>query len=410
MRIVHATDVFYPSSGGLERSVLALAQRQSLDGHDVLIATPRIPGRPHVEFVEGVEVRRLLQSVSRFGVHLSPLQPFCPPFPDPELVWDFKRLFEEWRPEIVHCHGLIVHSVLGPARHVKAAVIAGAHDYSFVCAKKTLLRDGSICPGPKLATCVKCASRHFGPKGAPGAIALYMTGGRLSRAQIRIAVSSAVANYGSSPNPRTDAGVRVVPTFINESDLSAAATAPPPPWAPERPFIFFAGALSEHKGIWILLHAHQRLVAQGVDVDLVIAGLPQDISVDDLRAPRVHVVMNASHPEVLGAWRAASVGVHPAVWGEPCSLAVIECLASGTPMVATNVGGNPDLLDQGSCGVLVPPGDSEALASAIRALLEDPDERHRLGVNGMRRANLLGLDKVWPQLEALYWEAIALAH
>lgn len=70
--------------------------------------------------------------------------------------------------------------------------------------------------------------------------------------------------------------------------------------------------------------------------------------------------------------------------GTPVSL--IEAMASGRAVVATDVGGVPDLLGRGERGVLVPPGDSAALAGAVRELLADPDLRRRLGAAGREHA------------------------
>jgi glycosyltransferase involved in cell wall biosynthesis len=406
-RIVHATDVYWPSIGGLERSVASLAARQVADGHDVLIVTPRVDGHPNKEVIDGLVIRRLPQFISRLPVHQSADRPYCPPFADPELQRGLDRLFSSWRPDIVHTHGLIVYSALEPAHRSGAALVAGVHDYSFVCAKKTLFRGTAICPGPRLSRCLPCATEHFGLKGVVAVGSLFARSARLRDADARIAVSSAVARRGSSPRQSVNGGVQVVPTFIDDAELERVTLAPPPPWAPAGPFILYAGALTNTKGTDVLLDAFRIVREQDPDVTLVLAALLTDIDPVPLLPEGVRIVKNASHEEVLGGWRSATIGVHPAVWGEPCSLAIIECLAAGTPMVATEVGGNPDLLDFGRAGVLVSPGEPEELADALIALLGDADRRARLGSLGRARAQRFGLDAVLPQLERVYEEALS---
>jgi glycosyltransferase involved in cell wall biosynthesis len=70
---------------------------------------------------------------------------------------------------------------------------------------------------------------------------------------------------------------------------------------------------------------------------------------------------------------------------EGTSMSVLEAMASGIPVVASAVGGTPDLLDQGRCGVLVPPNDVSALADALVDLLRAPDRRRALAAAARAR-------------------------
>ena len=92
--------------------------------------------------------------------------------------------------------------------------------------------------------------------------------------------------------------------------------------------------------------------------------------------------------------------------GTPVSL--IEAAAAGRPAVATAVGGVPDVVADGKTGLLVPPGDHEALARAIRRLLEDPGMRKRMG--GAARAHVrarFSIERLVHDLEALYGDLLA---
>jgi glycosyltransferase involved in cell wall biosynthesis len=71
---------------------------------------------------------------------------------------------------------------------------------------------------------------------------------------------------------------------------------------------------------------------------------------------------------------------------EPCGRVLFEAMASGRAIVATNSGGTPEIVRDGSEGLLVPPRDPEALAAAIRKVIEDPALRRRLGHAGATRA------------------------
>jgi glycosyltransferase involved in cell wall biosynthesis len=83
--------------------------------------------------------------------------------------------------------------------------------------------------------------------------------------------------------------------------------------------------------------------------------------------------------------RRSDLFVHPAIWGEAFGLTITEAMASGCPVVASNVGGIPELIEDGITGLLVPPADDEALRKAIARLIDDRDLRHRLSVQARAR-------------------------
>ena len=92
---------------------------------------------------------------------------------------------------------------------------------------------------------------------------------------------------------------------------------------------------------------------------------------------------------------------------EGLSVALLEAMAAGKPVVATNVGGNPELITNGETGLLVPPGDVPSLAAAIGRLLKDPGEARRLGENGMSRVTKsFGLESMIGGYQAIYDRAL----
>jgi glycosyltransferase involved in cell wall biosynthesis len=146
----------------------------------------------------------------------------------------------------------------------------------------------------------------------------------------------------------------------------------------DRPRILFVGGRFEQKGGADLLAALGDRLGRDVDLDLVT---PADVA--ERPGVRVHR-LGPTDPELLDLQQQADVLCLP-THGDAAPWVVLEALACGTPVVATDVGGIPDLLDDGRAGVLVPRGDRRALGAALHALLEDAERRAELAAAGRRR-------------------------
>jgi glycosyltransferase involved in cell wall biosynthesis len=416
LRILHATDTFLPNVGGLELSTAALARAQVSAGHVVAVATPRHPNAPDRENLDGAEVHRLPMAMARVpGAYLDPTHLFFPPVPDPRFARAFADLVSRFRPDVIHVRGWILYSVLGPARRAGVPVVASAHDHSQVCATKVMLYQGrSVCSGPALGKCVSCAFSHYGLKGIPLAAGLHQLGSRRHRDVAQwTATSSALAARGSAPRPRDRSPVTVIPTFIDDDLIELAGderTAERPEFVPAAgPYLFYAGVLAAFKGVDVLLDAHARLRADGIDVPLVLAGLPRpDFHIDD--RPGVFVATNVPQQSVVAAWRHAAVGIVPSVVPEGFGRVAVECLAAQTPCVVSALGGLLDVVSDGVEGLHVPPGDAAALAGAIRRLLDDDGLRVRLGAAGPAKAASFTLSRVLPKVDEVYLQVLKAAH
>ena len=372
------------------------------------IATARHPHAPRREEYEGVDVHRLPVTLARVpGAYHQSSHVFFPPVPDPEFAHAFASLVRSFRPDVIHTHGWILYSVLGAARRAGVPVVSGMHDCSHVCATSTLLHKGTTpCSGPALWKCVGCAFHQYGAKGIPLAAGLHQIGSRRNPDVAQwYAISSGLASRGSAPRPADRTPVEVVPTFIDDDVLAVASdarTADRPDFVPSRgPYFFFAGALSQYKGVNVLVDAHTQLRAEGIDIPLVLAGRPRaGWSVPKL--PGVTVVHDADATSLMAAWRHAHVGVVPSIGEEGFGRVAVECLAAGTPCVVSTSGGLVDIVADGVEGLHVAPDDVSALAHALRRLVDDEDLRVRLGAAGPAKAAQFTLPQVLPRLDDLY--------
>jgi glycosyltransferase involved in cell wall biosynthesis len=184
--------------------------------------------------------------------------------------------------------------------------------------------------------------------------------------------------------------VRVVGDLFRPERLQLPAARELPACRPGAVRFLFLGQLVPRKGLAVLVEAFARVQAHA---DLVLVGgnwddeghprqiraLVQKLGLQD----RVHL---ENHRDDAGALlRNADVFVLPS-FEEARPRSIIEASLLGVPVVASNTGGIPSLIDKGVTGVLVPPGDVEALAGAIEALASSAQLRRRLGDRARERA------------------------
>jgi glycosyltransferase involved in cell wall biosynthesis len=160
----------------------------------------------------------------------------------------------------------------------------------------------------------------------------------------------------------------------------------------QSPFILSVASHDEWKGLDVLIRAIALLREQGETTRLVLAGD------GPIRAELEHLTATLGlnhHVQFLGYQPRSSVArllnqcslfVLPSR-SEPFGIVVIEALACGKPVIATAVGGIPEIIEDGRNGILVQPDDPSALAAAIRRLFGDANLRERLGRAGRQRVN-----------------------
>lgn len=192
---------------------------------------------------------------------------------------------------------------------------------------------------------------------------------------------------GERFGPRAHDKIRIVHCGVDIRDF------PPTPGPRERTNLLFVGRFDEIKGLPVLLHACRVLQEQGVVFHCEIIG-------DGAARPRLEqlrgslglqdtVVFLGARPqhEVRMRLRQATVFVMPSVVArdgnrDGIPVALMEAMAAYTPVVSTTVSGIPELVTDGVSGLLVPPDDANALARAIRRILEDAVYAQRLAAGG----------------------------
>lgn len=195
--------------------------------------------------------------------------------------------------------------------------------------------------------------------------------------------------------------------------------------SPDETVVLFSGALVPEKGVHCLLKAWRSVCLEHSKVRLVLVGSPNiwqapggspDASNYSSRLHSeahdlpVHFAGEIPFQEMPSVYRACDICVIPSIVPEGLSLTALEAMAAAKPVVASRIGGIPEVVVHGETGFLVPPGEPEAIAYALKVLLENPDLAKKLGQTGYRRVSQsFAWSKVEKQMEQVYHTALRLS-
>ena len=260
------------------------------------------------------------------------------------------------------------------------------HDYKLVCPTYRLLDDGEICEA--------CLPRKFGQ-----AVRRRCNGGSLvgsALSSLELTLHTRLGSYDGIDlllcpsdflrQKMVQGGIapeRLV-HLTNFCDLSAIETATGPGEG-----VLYAGRLSSEKGVDVLVDAVEHLPA-GLPVTIAGDGPEREAlekqAADRGVADRITFLGRVPAAELHERMRAAAVVVVPSRWYENQPMTVLEAYGCGRPVVASDLGGLPELVEDGVTGALVPHNDPRALADAVTRLAGDPTAAHRMGIEGRAAA------------------------
>jgi phosphatidylinositol alpha-mannosyltransferase len=222
--------------------------------------------------------------------------------------------------------------------------------------------------------------------------------------RLSVAVSEAAAAFWR----RALAGpIRIVPNGVDVERF--AEPGPPAEGLPQGRRVLWVNRLDPQKGFPVMLRAFESLARERPDVCLVVAGDGPDRAAADRLPERARARLvrlgTVPHEQLQRYHAAADVFASAATGQESFGIVLVEAMAAGVPVVATDIAGYREVVRHEVDGLLVPPGDAPALAAAIGRVLDDPELASRLSAAGRERASAFSWDVVVPRLEEVYVEA-----
>lgn len=362
MRIVQISPYSWDAPGGVQVHIRQLSRHLQQRGHEVLVLAPgdragfredaRVMGRPIPVRVNG--------SVARVCI-------------SPRSSRVVRKALETFAPDIIHVHDPLAPSTsMLAVRHANAPVVATFHSY--------FARD------------------HFEGRVYTAIAPLLRPIWR--RIDARIAVSEAALESVCSRMGRAD--VQIVP---NGADIDVFATARAA-HLPAGRKLLFVGRLEPRKGFPVAVRAFAELAPEYPDLRLVVVGDgAEKHAVNDLPPAlrsRVHMMGKVSYEALPTYHQGSDIFISPATGSESFGIVLVEAMAAGLPLVASDIAGYREVARHGKEGLLVTPSDPTALAQGVRVLLDDPAFAARLGDNGYRRSRAFAWDRIIDRLEVVY--------
>ncbi len=383
MKILHVNK-FFDFHGGAEFYLHGLMREQERAGHDVHIFSTRDPRnlstRDQRYFVE----RMALDQREGYWQDARKAMKFIW---NGEAKRSLNRMLDEVRPDVVHLHNIYHHlssSVLAPIRQRRLPCVQTLHDYKLANPNYSMFDQQGICEhakGGRYFNLVKY--RCLGPDAASNALAatemLFTKRTQVYEKTVqRFLCPSRFMKQTMEAWEEPKDQLRYVP---NPTDL------PNQPMPRGGGYLLYAGRLSPEKGLASLLEASASVPS----LPIKIAGRGPE----EGRLKALIKRLGLSHVELLGfrpveelalIRRFAEAVVLPTLSFENASGALLEAMADGLPCLATRIGGNPELVEDGVSGILVTPGDADAWKSALRRFIGLPNAvRDQMGRAGREK-------------------------
>jgi glycosyltransferase involved in cell wall biosynthesis len=317
---------------------------------------------------------------------------------------EFARFLASSRPDVVHVHNiwpLLTPAVLHAASKSGAAVVMTMHNYRFACPAGTLLRNGHV-----HEDCIDGSSLLCGLRNARGQRGESLAYGIAIELQRRLRLLDRWVDRFVAPSEFVRG--MMVRAGLPEKRISVVRHGVPidhehtPAISGES--FFYAGRLAPEKGVEVLLAA-ARLAP---DLPVAVAGSgPLESWLRAEAPPSLAVLGPVARSELVVLRRRCLMAVQPSVCYEVSPLASMEALADGRGVIASRIGGLPELVEDGVTGLLVEPGDPIALADAMKTVWSNPERAREFGINARGRAEQeFAVDGQTERLVGVYEDAL----
>lgn len=375
MRVLIISNLFPPFIlGGAEVSTDSLAGWLVSRGHDVCVlsSAPRSANVESIVRADGVRIERryfpnrysVYDAVQHTAIQKAAWHIRDHFLPESEAIC--REVIESFRPDVVNTHDLqgIGYNILCEIGRQGLPCVQTLHDFGFVCVNMNMFRGGE-----------PCARRHFVCSVSAMVKRSYFSS--ISRLAFWSPSQALIDLYRPSLPPHREVVCIPLPLFFSDPPARSHADG-----RDGVVRLLFVGQVTEAKGIEFVLRVLEPLAALHI-FELVIVGsgpILGRLRECYERAAWVKFAGRVPTAEVAAYMTSSDLMLFPSLWFENAPLVVRQANQLGLPILASSVGGIPELVGHGINGLLLPPGREEEWRTCLGELLAHPEKLQRLGV------------------------------
>lgn len=397
MKICHIS-TFYPPLvfGGAEIYVQRISENLSRHGHEVVVitTTSTVSVKPSIEEKNGVKIYRI-HPLNIYGIYNTLSKPniIKPIWYGIDLLnihsyIILKNILKKEDPDVVHVHNFKGFSFAFDAvKSLNLPLIFTMHDYFLECFKENLFRSSyTICQNPPLLCRIYIKLQRYLKDNKPDIVT--------APSQF---VIDKIKNDGFFLKTRT----MKLPLGIELGNIKKIEK------NYETIDILFAGRLNRYKGVHILINAFNQLKYKKIHLHIVGEGKEkEELNKIAEYNPNITFYGFVSENILLELYRKANIVVVPSIWYETFGIVIIESFKYSIPVIASNIGGFPELVENGHNGFLFEPGNVDELKEILENLIANPKKLEKLSDNAFKSAKKHSMEEHTKNLTKIYEELL----
>jgi glycosyltransferase involved in cell wall biosynthesis len=408
LRILICSSFFPPHYlGGAELIAYKQAKILQQMGHDVRVFSGRLAG--HWFRTHRVTRENRAFQITRVSLSAQDISGTSWDFNSPDIRREFCRTLDDFTPDVVHFHNIVGLSMgmINECYRRRIPTVMTLHDYWGICFKNTFLKNnGNICKQGGLV-CLDCREMLAGRLPLPSPVRNAHLLLALRQVDRLITPSRYVAaQYAANGLPSDK--IMVIPNGIDVENFA------PGQRSTAGLTLGFIGHLGKHKGLDVLLHALSLMDAS--KVRLLVVGTGEDA--EQLQTycrergldPYVTFYGHVENRRIATIYHQIDVLVVPSVWPENSPVTITEAMASSIPVIASDVGGIGELVEDGVTGYLIPLGDSLAIAERIGRFLARPELLKIMGERARTKIQAYQMRQQVERIVDVYRQVMAQRH